>query len=176
LACWTRRARSSPALSTARSACTSWPPVNVEEVNEVLPALFEAADVRGRLFGAGELLVVLENLVLEPLQVEHRLALARLEGFDHLLAHAVALFEQPLAVAPVHEAAVERAGRHGRQVRALGDERRGERDGRPGVGRRDRETRHPPEVDGFHERLFQVFETDLFLGHKTLAFDECRND
>src|SRR5205085_12564628 len=71
-----------------------------------------------------------------------------------------------LAVAAVEEAAVEHARGAGREVRALRDERRGERYRRPGVCRRDGEARHAPEIDGLHDGFLKVFETDFSLRHK----------
>src|ERR1700750_1916454 len=102
-------------------------PVNVQEVNEVLPTLVEALDVRGQILRARELNVVVENLVLEPLQIEHGLALARVEALYHSVSLLAAKLCKALAVAPVNEPSIERACGHGREVRAFGHERRGER-------------------------------------------------
>src|SRR5947209_9848661 len=135
-------------------------PVHVEQVNEVFPALFEAAYVRGKFFGSGELDIVVENFVLEPLQVEYGLALARIEALDHALALLVAKLGQSLAIAVVNEPTVERARGDCGEVRAFRDERGGQRDGRPSVGRGDGEARHAPEVDGLHQSFLQVFETN----------------
>jgi hypothetical protein len=56
--------------------------VHVEQVDEVFPALVEALDVRRQFLRAGELDVVVENFILEPLQIEDGLALARVEALQ----------------------------------------------------------------------------------------------
>ncbi|MBK7706916.1 MAG: hypothetical protein IPJ30_14405 [Acidobacteria bacterium] len=51
--------------------------INVKQVDEVFPALFERDEIRRQFAGARELLVVFLDLILLPFEIIDGLALAR---------------------------------------------------------------------------------------------------
>jgi hypothetical protein len=77
------------------------PAINVQQINEIFPALIEALNVMRNLFGASELLVVGIDLVLHPTQVLNGFTLARIEQLDESFALLLTQLQQPLFFAAV---------------------------------------------------------------------------
>jgi hypothetical protein len=132
--------------------------IHVEKIDEILPTLIEALDVPGDLFSPGEFAVVRVDLILHPLQVFHRFALARIKTLDLIFASLLAQFQQPLFLTAVNEttksivAALMSEGVSGqRRLVALYPEHK----------LRHRKGPPSPKGDGFRQSLFQVLQIDL---------------
>src|SRR5688572_10992351 len=113
--------------------------VNVEELDEILPPLVKRPKVARQRRGAGELSIVVLDLVLEPAEVLHGLAFAGRKALDQALTIGFAGIEQLLSMAVRHELAIAGQIWNDHYVNRLSDQRDQQRDpaSRKGRGREE---------------------------------------
>lgn len=141
-------------------------PVDVEQIDEILPALFERGQVRRQFAGAGELLVVLLDPVLLPFQKLDSLALTRREALDQFLPVGAGERQVTVPLAAVDQLAVGRDHRQENDVDRLADQSDEERDDASGIGCGDGKAGQAPEIDWLLDRLLDVLRVeplDFFL-------------
>src|SRR5690606_29787035 len=106
----------------------------------ILPALIEALEIRRDLARPGQPLVVLVDLLFDVVEVVDRFALTRVEAFDQSLPLSSPLLEGFAPPPSIHQPTIDGAGRNGRKVEQLTDQRGDERDERLRIGSGDGET------------------------------------
>src|SRR5687768_6293201 len=120
--------------------------INVEQVNEIFPALIERFQVGRNLFAVGELAVVRIDLIFHPPQVLDRLALSWVECLDKLFPLGIAQPMLSLLLAALNITAVERTGWHYCQINRFAAQTHQQRRDIPEKGGCDGEPCHAPEI------------------------------
>src|SRR2546423_1694797 len=148
------------------------PAINVQQIDEILPALIESLQVVRNFFAGGELAIVRIDLVSHPAKVFDSLAFARVEGLNYGFALRLTQLVLPLLLATLNITTIERTDRHSCEVETFGSEAQQQRRQGPVKSGRDRGTCHAPKIQRLFESLFHISKIDLRQVH--LSYDHWR--